>query len=87
MLTDVVPRYIKVSPEDIVFIKFIIESYEDLGIVRTLDPQKGEIVILCMPDTLNEMNNLIDDLSNKISIIELPIPDNVDGDWLLAESV
>ena len=41
-----VPLFLKVAPQEIVFIKHILESYEELAVVRTLNADRGEIVAL-----------------------------------------
>ena len=62
MNTEIKPIYLKLPREKIALLKFTIETYETLGIVRTLDPDKGIIVILALTDTEETMRKALADL-------------------------
>jgi hypothetical protein len=47
--------YIQVAPADITFICKIMEGYEHLGVVTTLDRAKGLLAIRATPDTRQEV--------------------------------
>ncbi len=49
---DIVPIVLRVAPEDIALIKFVLESYEGVGVVRTIDRKAAVIVVLAVPDTV-----------------------------------
>src|SRR5687767_6370846 len=38
--------YLELSPADIAYVKFIFESYEEVGIIRTIDNRKAVVVLL-----------------------------------------
>lgn len=80
-----VPFHLKVDPRRIVDIKCTIESYEGIGIVRTLDPETGVIVILALEDTASAIAGVIDSFRQQFEMLELPLPSSYDDDWLLAE--
>ena len=40
--------YLELPSEQIAYVKFIFESYEDVGIIRTVDRKKAIIVLLVM---------------------------------------
>jgi hypothetical protein len=75
--------YLKLSPEHIVLLKFILEGYEELAILRTLDSDKAEVVVLALSDTETTVREIIRDISKHIYIEEIPEPKNLEGDWLL----
>jgi hypothetical protein len=81
------PIFISIQPKDIVFLKNIIESYEGLGIVRTLDQKKAVIVLLALVDTYADAQNLLASLKEEgdlnFEIIKEGYP--LDNDWLLSE--
>lgn len=54
-----IPIFLKLPPKNIVFLKFILESYEGLGIVRTLNRPSGEVVILALKDTQKTIFELL----------------------------
>ena len=53
------------------FLNFILESYEDIGFVTTIDRFKAIVKITISPYFETEFNNLIKDLSNQIQIEEI----------------
>ena len=83
--TDVNEIYLEVRPQDIAYIKFIIESYEILGIIRTVDRTKALIVVLAVPDAMDVTHGLLAALGSEIPIKQIPRPDNIGDDWLLGE--
>ena len=54
---------IKINPKDINFFNRIIEGYEYLGMVSTLDKQAGIVIVRTTPDTYDEVREIIDHLS------------------------
>jgi hypothetical protein len=82
---ELCPIFLKLPAEHIVFLMFILESYEDLGVVRTLSAARGEIVILSVPDSVEHCRAVIADLGKTIAVREIPRPDSVSGDWLLSD--
>ena len=77
--------FLKLAPEHIVTIKFILESYEGLAVVRTLNADKGEIVIIAPTDSLPDLLALIEDLKKDLRLSIIPPPSDVSNDWLVAE--
>ncbi len=82
---ELIPIFVKLPPEEIVSIKFTVESYDGLGIVRTLNPQTGEVVILATEDSVEDVKKLLKSLKNSLNLRIIPPPPCVQGDWLLAE--
>ncbi|WP_314114995.1 DUF4911 domain-containing protein [Leptotrichia hongkongensis] len=62
---------IQTKKEHIDFINKIIEAYDGLGNVRTLDNQNGLIKILTNSYLLNDMDNAIETLKQKNIEIEI----------------
>ena len=83
--TDVNEIYLEVRPQDIAYIKFIIESYEILGIIRTVDRTKAVIVVLAVPDAMELAQGVLAALGGEIPIKQIPRPDEIGDDWLLTE--
>ena len=83
--TDVNEIYLEVRPQDIAYIKFIIESYEILGIIRTADRTKAVIVVLAVPDAMELAQGVLAALGGEIPIKQIPRPDEIGDDWLLTE--
>ena len=53
------------------FINFILESYEDIGFVTTIDRFKAIVKITISPYFEADFNNIIDDLKKEIEIEEI----------------
>lgn len=77
--------YLEVAPEHIAYIKFIFESYEEIGIIRTVERQKAIIVLLAMPDFIETARDILAGLKKEIPLREVPRPTDVEDDWLMAE--
>jgi hypothetical protein len=72
-------------PEHIAYVKFIFESYEEVGIIRTVDRKKSIIVLLAMNDFLDAAFGIIESLKRDIPLREIPRPADSNDDWLMAE--
>ena len=77
--------YLEIPPEHIAYVKFIFESYEEVGIIRTADRKKAIIVLLAMNDFLATARQILDSLKQEIPLVEIPRPADMADDWLMAE--
>ncbi len=82
---DLSEIFLEVSPEDIAYIKFIFESYEGVGIVRTVDQKKAIIDILVVDDFQETARSIVLSLSHEVKMKEVPRPRGIGDDWLLRE--
>ena len=82
------PIFLRLAPEDIVYLKAILESYDELGVLRTLDQKTGDVVILSLPDLKADLDGLLESMANEINFTILDsAPENkAPGDWLIEES-
>jgi hypothetical protein len=62
--------FIKAAPRDINYINRIMEGYEYLGLVSTLNAQEGRLVIRTTPDTFDDAKDILGHLSVPIEFIE-----------------
>ena len=76
--------FLEIPPEHIAYIKFIFESYEEVGIIRTVDRKKAVIVLLAMHDFLDTARAILDSLKKDIPFAEIPRPDDMTDDWFMA---
>jgi hypothetical protein len=77
--------YLELSPTHIAYVKFIFESYEEVGIIRTIDNRKAVVVLLAMDDFIETARSIIDSLRNDIPLREIPRPAAMKDDWFMAE--
>jgi hypothetical protein len=83
--SNVHPLYLQVAPADIALIKFVFESYEGVGIVRTIDPRLAIIVVLVVTDCLAVAREILRDLQTHIACVEIDAPPIEPDDWLMRE--
>lgn len=77
--------YLETLPEHIAYVKFIFESYEEVGIIRTVDRKKAIIVLLAMNDFLDTARKILESIKREVPIMEIPRPADVGDDWFMAE--
>jgi uncharacterized protein DUF4911 len=82
MNMDLVEIYLRIRREDVALIKFVLESYEGIAIVRTIDRKKATIVVLAMPDLLTQVRAVLESLREHMDWYEIPPPAEQD-DWLM----
>ena len=76
--------YLELSPADIAYVKFIFESYKEVGIIRTVDNRRAVIVLLAMTDFLDPARKILDSLRNDIPLLEIPRPADMKDDWFMS---
>lgn len=84
IIVDLIEIYLRIQREDIALLKFVIESYEGIGIVRTIDRKKATVAILAMPDLVHHMWAVLESLREEMEWHEIPPPAEQD-DWLMQE--
>ncbi len=58
----------EVDKKDIAYIVSVVEAYDHLAVVRTLDQGRGLIELLISPDYIDDVNELIENLKKEIPI-------------------
>lgn len=82
LMRDLIEIYLRVSREDIALLKFAIESYEGIAIVRTIDRKKATVAVLAMPDLIHHVRATLESLREYMEWYEIPPPEEQD-DWLM----
>ena len=77
--------YLETAPENIAYIKFIFESYEEVGIIRTVDRKKAVIVLLAMDDFLATARKIVESIAQMRLVQEISRPLDMTDDWFMAE--
>ena len=68
MYSDSINFRYEVDKKDIAYIVALIEAYDDLAVVRTIDQNRGLIELLISPDFIDIIDKLIENLKNEIPI-------------------
>jgi hypothetical protein len=82
-MDDLIPIFLRVRREDIAYIKFVIESYEGIGIVRTLDRHAAIIVVLSTGDFAATVRAVVASIGARLPCAEIDRPAEAQEDWLL----
>ena len=70
-----IKKYFKLKRKDIALVQFIIEGYEGMATVTTIDPHTAKIQISIIPDFILDMSAVIKDLKNKYKMEEINCPE------------
>lgn len=62
--------YVRVAPERIADVNWIMEGYEHLAMVTTLDPADGVVKLLGTPDTYNDVMEIIENMPFQVDVLE-----------------
>ena len=76
-LLNTIERYFKVQKENIAFIKFILEAYDGMAVMRTLDSHEGVIELIIAPDFEMEVNEILDNLRNEFEVHPIDPPTDI----------
>ncbi len=79
------PIYLELPPENIVLLKFFLESYEGIGELRTIDSNKAQVVILSLTHTKDHVLALLEAEKESLKFKIIVKPEILTGDWLLGE--
>ncbi len=63
---ETIKRYYRVDRSEISYLRFILESYEGVGMVTTLDSATGRVVLRISPGCLAAVEGLMADLAKEI---------------------
>jgi hypothetical protein len=65
--------YFRVRREDIAYLKFILESYEGMALLRTTDPNEAVVELMVAPGWEKDVEEVIDGLRREIPIEPISI--------------
>ncbi len=61
-------RYYRVDRREIAYLRFIFEAYDGIAVVKTVDAQKGIIVLHVAPGCDDDVEYVLGDLKKEIMI-------------------
>lgn len=61
-------RYFRVKRHDMVFLKFILEAYEGMNVMSTVDNRAGIIRVAVMPGFEEDMDALLAELGRQVAM-------------------
>ena len=66
-----IEKYFKINRKDISYIKFVLEGYEGLAMVTTIDRYDAIVKLVIAPDFVSEVENIVMALKDEIDIEEI----------------
>ncbi len=78
MSAEIVEIFLELPPADIAFVKFILESYEGVGVMRTIDRTKALVVLMIAADFLDDARALLASLRTEVRWREVERPDGLE---------
>jgi hypothetical protein len=83
---ELVEAYVRLPPEDIAYLKFVLESYETVGFLRTIDPQAATLVVFLVPEFAGVGRAILEAVSREIPLTVIDKPATLGDDWLVASA-
>ena len=86
-MSGLVEIYVRIRPQDIAYLKFIFESYETVGFLRTVDPREATLAVFLVPDFADVGMKILDAVSREIALERIDPPADLGDDWLVVAMV
>lgn len=71
---EITVRYFVIDPKDIVYLKAVLESYEGMVVVRTVEAGQPVIELLIASDFMETIHAVIQELQKEIKLEECSAP-------------
>ena len=65
---DTQSRFLRLRRKDIAYFKFIMESYEGMAVVRTVDPREAVVELMVAPGWEKDVDEVLEGLRKEITI-------------------
>lgn len=70
-MRDTVSVVVKVPPREIAYFNFLLESYEGLASVSTIDPREGILELHVPPELLDDLGEFLKGLKGEMPLQKL----------------
>ena len=68
---DTISLILQIPPREIAYLNFILESYEGVAAMRTVDPREGIVELMVSPSYQEEIREILKDLAEEFPIQEV----------------
>ena len=78
---ETIKKILRVDRREICFVKFILEAYDGIATMTTIDPLKGIVLLRIAPGCEKEVDAVFRDLGKKImiNVFDSPLKTMFDG--------
>jgi len=70
-LNFMIKKWFKINKGDITIVQFILEGYEGLATVSTIDPQPAILQVLIIPEFIEDADGILNHLKDRFKIQEM----------------
>lgn len=70
-ILETITRYYRIERREISFLRFILEAYDGLAVLTTVDPETGVVNLQIAPGCEADVELILQELKNNIIIEEL----------------
>lgn len=77
--TETVKHYYRVDSREISFLRFVLEGYDGLAVLTTIDADSGNVVIFTAPGCEGDIAGVVGKLRNEMLIESMPGPEASGG--------
>ena len=71
-MVETIKKYYHIDRREIAFLKFILEAYDGLAVLTTIDSEKGIVVINIAPGCETDVEMILQDLKKNVMIENIP---------------
>jgi hypothetical protein len=75
---DTVQKYYRIDRNGIALLKFILESYDNAAVLRTVDEKGSVVEIFIAPDFIDDVQAVIAEYRDEFNIREIERPDDLE---------
>lgn len=68
MILETLKKYLRIDRREISFLKFILEAYDGIATLTTIDPHQGIVLLRIAPGCEDEVETILKDLKRDIII-------------------
>ena len=71
---DTIQEYFRIDKKNIAFLKFILEAYEGMAVMRTLNAREAVIELMIAPDFKKDVEEILDNLRDEVELHPMSPP-------------
>lgn len=76
---ETIKQYYRVESRDISFFRFVLEGYDGLAVLTTLDAPTGKVVLAIAPGCERDVADIISGLQSEMLIEAVPVTEMVNN--------
>lgn len=69
-ISESIQKCYRIDRRQIYFLRFILEGYDGIALIRTLDPEKGIVIVYIAPGCEDDVKMVLEDLSKEMMVKE-----------------